>query len=916
MKLNVQTHFSQGWNIKLLDKAKELGVDDIRDSQPWAKIETQKGSYVFPTQLVNYMDAAEAKGMSSLLTFASANALYDSGLTPHTAEGRAAYAQHILAVLRQYGSQVEEIEVWNEFNTGNFKGPAAQDDARYYTELLKVVYETVKPEFPEVKILGGSVNVVGTGALEDIFELGALRYMDGVSIHPYRREAEHVDDEIQHLRDVMAGHGEVKPIYATEFGREFTDPAEVPAFMLKMATLMASVDVKESYWYALIDQSHFENMGLLTRSGEEKPAAATFEFLKKELLPLGNPVRVDTGDDLTLVYRYGQDTYVMWGAARGVDFGAGRFFDARGNEIARPTALSAEPVVFKGEGFALGEKTVIADTLMEFGEGDWQYFAQDRNGKLTELSLVDWDWTSYYGSQYTKPLRVNADSIAPAGNGANPVRVVERYVSDDDQVVGVDAFWRTGVGDGVDLRIALNGVDIFSKSFTGLFELEGFKVTLRAGDRLDFSLGPNQTVEGDSTLRQITLTRISDQPVQKVPPVVAGIERTAHAGGELLQGTASADRLIGQGGDDRLLGGAGDDTLSGGEGRNLLDGGEGFDTVSYADASGAVDVRLGNTLPQTVSVGTQDRLVGIEAVIGSRFDDRFSGTDRDEHFFGGDGDDLFHASRGSDLVDGGAGRDTLSFQAFASGVSADLSTEARQEVAAGTSLRIVSIEALTGSEHADTLRAGDSGSTILALRGDDLVIGGAGNDTLDGGAGSNTISYETAASGVVVTLGLEGPQDTRGAGVDTIRRFQGLVGSSHDDFLTGSKDADRISGGAGADVIIGGAGADTLAGGAGADTFVYLSVSDSRPKAMDLILDFSAAEGDRISLSAIDANSRTAGNDAFTLVTAFDCHPDQLLVEARGAEYLVSGDVNGDGVADFALRVVSSAPLTEAAFIL
>lgn len=915
MKLNVQTHFSQGWSLGLLEKAKALGVDDIRDSQPWARIETEKGSYVFPTQLVNYMDAAEAAGMSSLLTFASANALYDSGLTPYTAAGRAAYANHILAVLRKYGSQVEEIEVWNEFNTGNFKGPAAQDDARYYFELLRTVYETVKPEFPAVKILGGSVNVIGTGALEDIFELGALNYMDGVAIHPYRREAEHVDAEIQHLRDVMARHGEVKPIFATEFGREFTDPAEVPAFMLKMATLMASVDVKESYWYALIDQTHFQNMGLLTRAGDEKPAAATFELLKKELLPLGTPVRVDTGDDLSLVYRYGDDTYVMWGAARGIEVGEGRWFDARGTEIARPASLSAEPVIFKGQGFEFGEKTVIADTLMQFGEGDWQYFAQDRNGRMTELSLVDWDWTSYYGSQYTKPLRVNAESVAPAGGGANPVRVVERFVSDRDQRVDIDGFWRTGEGDGVDLRIALNGVDIFSRAFVGLFELEDFTVTLRAGDRLDFSLGPNQTVQGDSTLRQITLTRLSEKAAASPPVIETGVVRTALAGGETLEGTAFADRLSGQAGNDRLAGGAGDDILSGGQGRNVLDGGEGFDTASYAEAAGVVDVRLSNPSLQKISESVEDRLIDIEAVIGSRFGDRFSGSDRDESFFGGAGDDVFHASRGSDLIDGEEGFDTLSFQSFGVGVTVSLSERGLQEVAPDASLRVVSVEKLVGSEQADTLGADDSGSTIQALRGDDLVIGGAGDDDLDGGAGTNTVSYRNAGSSVVVDLGQEGPQDTRGAGIDTLRRFQDLVGSDHDDVLTGSAGSNRIEGGAGADTLIGGAGADTLAGGAGADTFVYLAAGDSKPKGMDTILDFRASEGDRISLTAIDANTRTAGDDAFTLVSVFDRRPGQLVVEVADAGYLVSGDTNGDGRADFAIKVFSTDALTETAFL-
>ncbi|WAJ29171.1 calcium-binding protein [Antarcticirhabdus aurantiaca] len=918
MKLDVQTHFSQGWNTKLIEKAKQLGVEEIRDSQPWGKVETTQGQYVFPSQLVNYMDAADKAGIASLLTFASANALYDSGLTPYTAEGRQAYANHIMAVLKKYGDQVQEIEIWNEFNTGNFKGPALSNEAFYYTELLKVVWETVKTKHPDVVILGGSVNVVGTGALEEIFAKGALDYMDAVAIHPYRPQPEHVDAEIAHLQSVMARYGEVKPIYATEFGKEFADASEAPAYMLKMATLMASAGVKESYWYALIDQDHFKNMGLLTRSGEDKPAADTFEFIKKNLLPLGDPVRIGGDDDLTLVYRFGSDTYVMWGVDRPVSFAAGgTFWNAQGQQIARPDTLSGEPIIFKGAGFQLAEGTVVADTLMQFGGKEWSYFAENPNGTLTELSLVDWDWTSYYGSKYTKPLRVNADSIAPAGDGNKPVRVVERFVSDRDQVLSIDGTWRTGQGDGVDLHLRVNGTEILSRIFVGQFNLEGFEVTLKTGDTLDFVVGPNQYVQGDSTSRQITLTRVSQEGGhQPVAAPEAGVELRAFAEGGPLVGTNFADRLFGGMGNDQISGGDGDDLLVGGIGRNLIDGGAGVDTVSYAEAEAGVDVRLSNPALQRISASIEDRLVDIEAVVGSRHDDRFSGSDNSESFFGGEGNDTFHASAGRDLIDGGAGRDTLTFQSFGGGVVVNLADASPQSFAPNGTLEIRSIEVLVGSEFDDRLQASDAGTTIVGGRGDDVILGGAGNDDLNGGAGRNTVSFEATSSGVRVSLAIETAQDTGGAGTDTIRRFQDLVGSQWDDRLTGDAGTNEIKGGAGNDEIRGGGGADILHGGSGSDVFVYDAVGDSRPKAMDTIADFSSADRDRISLAGIDANTRTAADDAFVLVEAFTRRAGQLMIEKQGDGYLVSGDVNGDGLADIAIKVVTHGPLAAGDFML
>ena len=65
MQLGVQTHFSQGWNTSLLSKLSALGVTEIRDSQPWASVETKAGEYKFTDKLVRYMDMAENIGVSA-----------------------------------------------------------------------------------------------------------------------------------------------------------------------------------------------------------------------------------------------------------------------------------------------------------------------------------------------------------------------------------------------------------------------------------------------------------------------------------------------------------------------------------------------------------------------------------------------------------------------------------------------------------------------------------------------------------------------------------------------------------------------------------------------------------------------------------------------------------------------------------
>ncbi|HEX8239800.1 MAG TPA: M10 family metallopeptidase C-terminal domain-containing protein, partial [Allosphingosinicella sp.] len=98
--------------------------------------------------------------------------------------------------------------------------------------------------------------------------------------------------------------------------------------------------------------------------------------------------------------------------------------------------------------------------------------------------------------------------------------------------------------------------------------------------------------------------------------------------------------------------------------------------------------------------------------------------------------------------------------------------------------------------------------------------------------------------------------------------------------------------------------ADILTGGGGADSFRYKLVTDSSASATDHILDFTSGT-DKIDLSRIDANTGLAGDQAFTWIGsgAFTGVAGQLRVFQSGTDWLVQGDVNGDGVADLVIQV-------------
>lgn len=139
------------------------------------------------------------------------------------------------------------------------------------------------------------------------------------------------------------------------------------------------------------------------------------------------------------------------------------------------------------------------------------------------------------------------------------------------------------------------------------------------------------------------------------------------------------------------------------------------------------------------------------------------------------------------------------------------------------------------------------------------------------------------------------------------------------DLLIGGAGSDWLQGDGGRDELIGGLGRDLLFGGTGADYFEFTSVADSNKAAAkaDVILDFVKLDGDRIFLAGIDAVKGGADNAfAFIGTGAFTRRAGELHYQIGNGEVLVSGDVNGDGKADFLIHVANVETLVASDFVL
>ena len=405
---------------------------------------------------------------------------------------------------------------------------------------------------------------------------------------------------------------------------------------------------------------------------------------------------------------------------------------------------------------------------------------------------------------------------------------------------------------------------------------------------------------------------------------------------DLLTGGEGHDSLIGNAGADTLTGGAGNDTLLGGAGMDSLIGGTGNDVLTGGSEADRFVVDAGEDMITDLGLGGADALVISAAAVAN-------------------------ATLGSGWVASSGSSNAGQANLFASGFNVNLGAAggtAGWSVSNTASTRAVS---LTGSGNGDRLTGGSGADTIAGGLGSDTLSGGDGNDRLSGDAGDDLIIGGLGIDRFVVNLGVDTVSDLGLGGADSLvvsagARVQAtlaadwvatsgttnsgianlmasgfdvnltaaagslgwnvsndgqalavsFLGSGRADVLTGGAAGDTLLGGAGNDTLCGGLGADRLTGGQGADTFLFRGAADARG---DVILDFSAGQGDRIDLRSIDANAAMAGDQAFIFIGA-SAFSAGTAGQLRFAQGVLQGDLGGDGIADFQMELVGTALIT------
>ncbi|MDO9526823.1 MAG: calcium-binding protein [Gemmobacter sp.] len=381
-----------------------------------------------------------------------------------------------------------------------------------------------------------------------------------------------------------------------------------------------------------------------------------------------------------------------------------------------------------------------------------------------------------------------------------------------------------------------------------------------------------------------------------------------------------------------IVGNDGNNAIFVSGGIDAVDGGLGIDRliVDYRNAIGAV---TGDSTSHFAEAGGGGRMVTItDGTIEHFTIITGSGTDT---ITTGAGDDVIRTGQGASTVSAGQGANTI-----VGGEDADTITalDGGNRVHAGNGSNTV-----TTGDGTDFIYTGTGADTIVSGGGMDRIFLLGGADIVDAGAGIDRLTIDYTAMTTDVSGGITGGNgvtgyvghvaDLAGSSVDfeRVEHFTIMTGNGNDRVVTGSgadvlhgNDGndnliagggnDRMFGGAGNDRLRGGTGIDTMTGGSGADMFVFASVAEASTGAgHDLITDFEVGI-DRIHLTGIDANLNAAGDQSFVFIgsAAFS----SVAGELRYANGLVTGDVDGNGRANFTIEIGEVTGLTQGDFLL
>jgi hypothetical protein len=337
--IGVGTHFGQnrGDVTKSFDLMRNAGIQTFRDELYWSMIETRPGVFTLSgdtARVATALDGALAAALEPVLILDYGNGLYDGGGFPLSDQARGAFAAYARFAAATYRGKIRYYEVWNEWNGGMGHANATTEmkSPESYLRLLQATHAAVKQADPSAVVIGGAVdgNVRWT---ERLVELGGMKHMDVLSIHPYMFHAGKngtPEQLVYYLADLgkrlaALNGGAAPPVFITETGWPTGDshpgsvsPETAANYLVRAYLGVRTMPfVQGMWWYELqnsgTDPRDIQHaFGLTDANLEPKPAYHAMRVVAPLVSPSVSGERVPTaGGEWLIRLRHADGSTVL-----------------------------------------------------------------------------------------------------------------------------------------------------------------------------------------------------------------------------------------------------------------------------------------------------------------------------------------------------------------------------------------------------------------------------------------------------------------------------------------------------------------------------------------------------------------------------------------------------------------------------
>jgi hypothetical protein len=289
------------------------GVKWSREDFEWASLEPERGKFNWEYH-DKLLDCARRNGITVYAIVMG----WPSWAKAYTADGLDDYATFLRELVKHYGKQIKQWEIWNEPNIFFWQGPKP-----LYADLLIKSYKAIKETDPAAEVLGLSTAGIDFNFIEQM--LARQTPFDVLTIHPYRKmlDDQAFINDLKKVADlVKLPDGRSRPVWLTEMGwathvphnalsQDFQPNTQRAQAELIARTYLCSIVSgvePRTFWYDFRDDGddplYFEhNMGIVTRDFRPKPAYLAYATLARVLKGMKIAGRV-VANEGTFAYRF------------------------------------------------------------------------------------------------------------------------------------------------------------------------------------------------------------------------------------------------------------------------------------------------------------------------------------------------------------------------------------------------------------------------------------------------------------------------------------------------------------------------------------------------------------------------------------------------------------------------------------